>query len=541
MNQFLKVNPESIRTVNPSSWPQYPFNEEPKSREISLPKYSVFIENSKTLTVRDGIDISYDVYRPNVSGEKFPALLSWSPYTRQLQPTMVPIGQNEAGLTEFWVPRGYVQVIADVRGSNDSGGSWDHWGPEEQKDLKEMIEFIANEPWCNGKVGMVGCSYFGMSQLLAAEQQPEGLSAIFPYDAMTDLYRDAYYHGGIYSAWARFWFTSLMFLNHTSGRVEDLSGFNYHFNRVLSGKDPLDCEYFQERSSWSNLGKIEVPTYLGCDWNFYGLHLRGAFEGWDLIPQSTPKRMLIGPEPQPRRPFGVYHFEALRWYDQYLKGLDSGVNDGPPINIFIQGENTWRAEKEWPLERTVWKELFLDGEKLTENVSSSAERSYKFLPGTPESKLGEPKLVFRTEPTEKPFEITGPLVLKLFAISDQDDTDWFVFIKDEFPDGSDKILTRGFLKASHRALDFEKSKNWRPWHPHNKMELIEPGEVYEYEIEIVPTCNLFLEGHSLKLEISSCDPVTNLIYTHEPIPRSVTNTILTGKDRSRLIAPFIPR
>tara|TARA_A100001037_G_scaffold303487_1_gene337661 strand:- start:42178 stop:43803 length:1626 start_codon:yes stop_codon:yes gene_type:complete len=541
MNQFPKVNPESIRTINPSSWPQYPFNEEPKSREISLPKYSVFIENSKTLTVRDGIDIFYDVYRPNVSGEKFPALLSWSPYTRQLQPTMVPIGQNEAGLTEFWVPRGYVQIIADVRGSNDSGGAWDHWGPEEQKDLKEMIEFIANQPWCNGKVGMIGCSYFGMSQLLAAQQQPEGLSAIFPYDAMTDLYRDAYYHGGIYSAWARFWFTSLMFLNHTSGRVKDLSGFNYHFNRVLSGKDSLDCEYFQERSSWSNLCKIEVPTYLGCDWNFYGLHLRGAFEGWDLIPQSTPKRMLIGPEPQPRRPFGVYHFEALRWYDHYLKELDTGVNEGPPINIFIQGENTWRTEKEWPLERTDWKELYLDGERLTENVSSYGERCYKFVPGTSESKLGEPKLVFRTEPAEKPFEITGPLVLKLFAISDQDDTDWFVFVKDEFPDGSEKVLTRGCLKASHRALDSQKSKNWRPWHPHNKVELINPGEVYEYEIEIVSTCNLFLEGHSLKLEISSCDPVTNLIYTHDPIPRPVTNTILTGKEQSRLIVPFIPR
>ena len=541
MNKSPVVNPESIRTVNPSSWPQYPYNQVPLAGEISIPKYSVFTENSKKLTVRDGVDLCYDVYRPSVSGEKFPALLSWSPYTRQLQPTMVPIGQNEAGLTEFWVPRGYAQVIADVRGSNDSGGSWDHWGPEEQKDLKEMIEFIANQPWCNGKVGMIGCSYFGMSQLLAAEQQPEGLAAIFPYDAMTDIYRDAYYHGGIYSAWARFWFTSLMFLNHTSGRVKDLSGFNYHFNRVLSGKDSLDGEYFQERSSWRNLEKIEVPTYLGCDWNFYGLHLRGAFEGWDLIPDSTPKRMLIGPEPQPRRPFGVYHFEALRWYDHYLKGFDTGVNEGPPINIFIQGENTWRTEKEWPLKRTLWKEFYLDGEKLTENVSSSGERIYKFLPGTPESKIGEPKLVFRTESAEKPFEITGPLVLKLFAISDQDDTDWFVFIKDEFPDGSEKILTRGFLKASHRALDIEKSKSWRPWHPHDKVELITPGEVYEYEIEIVPTCNLFLEGHSLKLEISSCDPATNLIYTHDPIPRSVTNTILTGKDQSRLIAPYIPR
>ena len=541
MNKSPVVNPESIRTVNPSSWPQYPYNQVPLAGEISIPKYSVFTENSKKLTVRDGVDLCYDVYRPSVSGEKFPALLSWSPYTRQLQPTMVPIGQNEAGLTEFWVPRGYAQVIADVRGSNDSGGSWDHWGLNEQKDLKEMIEFIANQPWCNGKVGMIGCSYFGMSQLLAAEQQPEGLAAIFPYDAMTDIYRDAYYHGGIYSAWARFWFTSLMFLNHTSGRVKDLSGFNYHFNRVLSGKDSLDGEYFQERSSWRNLEKIEVPTYLGCDWNFYGLHLRGAFEGWDLIPDSTPKRMLIGPEPQPRRPFGVYHFEALRWYDHYLKGFDTRVNEGPPINIFIQGENTWRTEKEWPLKRTLWKEFYLDGEKLTENVSSSGERIYKFLPGTPESKIGEPKLVFRTEPAEKPFEITGPLVLKLFAISDQDDTDWFVFIKDEFQDGSEKILTRGFLKASHRALDIEKSKSWRPWHPHDKVELITPGEVYEYEIEIVPTCNLFLEGHSLKLEISSCDPATNLIYTHDPIPRSVTNTILTGKDQSRLIAPYIPR
>ena len=90
----------------------------------------------------------------------------------------------------------------------------------------EIIEFVASQPWCNGKVGMVGCSYFGMSQLLAAEHQPEGLAAIFPYDAATDLYRDAYYHGGIYSAWARFWFTSLMFLNHTGGRVADLSGFD---------------------------------------------------------------------------------------------------------------------------------------------------------------------------------------------------------------------------------------------------------------------------------------------------------------------------
>ena len=248
-----------------------------------------------------------------------------------------------------------------------------------------MIEFIASQPWCNGKVGMVGCSYFGMSQLLGAEQQPEGLGAIFPYDAATDLYRDAYYHGGIYSAWGRFWFTSVMFLNHTSGRVKDLSGLDYHFNRVLSGQDQFDCQYFQERSSWPNLNKVQVPTYFGCDWKFFGLHLRGAFNGWERIPPSTPKKMLIGPEPMPRRPFAAYHVEALRWYDHYLKGMDSGVLEGSPINLWIQGEESWRGENEWPLARTDWKELYLTGDALSENAGAAGARAYTFVPGTKEA------------------------------------------------------------------------------------------------------------------------------------------------------------
>ena len=541
MSLRSRVNPESIRTVNPSTWPQYPYNHAPRTPERSQVRYSIFTEAAKRLRVRDGVELAYDVYRPHAPGEKFPAVLAWSPYTRQLQSTLAPIGQNEAGLTEFWVPRGYVHVIADVRGTNDSSGAWDHWGPEEQRDLKEMIEFIASQPWCNGKVGMVGCSYFGMSQLLGAEQQPAGLAAIFPYDAATDLYRDAYYHGGIYSAWGRFWFTSVMFLNHTSGRVKDLSGLDYHFNRVLSGEDQFDCRYFQERSSWPNLNKVQVPTYFGCDWKFFGLHLRGAFDGWKGIPPSTPKKMLIGPEPMPRRPFAAYHVEALRWYDHYLKGMDSGVLEGPPINLWIQGEESWRGEHEWPLARTDWKELYLTGEALSENAGAAGERAYTFVPGTKEAKRGEPKLVWRSEHASKPFEVTGPMALKLKAASSADDTDWFVFIKDEAPDGSERTITRGFLKASHRATDAKKSTVWRPWHPHDKAEPIRPGEAYEYDIEIIPTCNLFKAGHRLRIEIASCDPVTNLIYTHEPMPRVVTNTIQTGQGGSRLLVPFVPR
>ena len=535
------VNPESIRTAYPSSWPQYPYNTAPRTPEQSEVRYSIYSELAQRLTVRDGVELAYDVFRPFAPGEKFPALLSWSPYTRQLQQTLAPLGQNEAGLTEFWVPRGYGQVIADVRGSNDSTGAWDHWGPKEQKDLAEMIEFIAGQPWCNGMVGMVGCSYFGMSQLLGAEQQPEGLTAIFPYDAATDLYRDAYYHGGIYSAWGRFWFTSLMFLNHTGGRVADLSGFNYHFNRILSGEDPLDCEYFQERSSARNLHKVEIPTYFGCDWKFFGLHLRGAFMGWEGLPDATPKKMLIGPESKPRRPFALYHGEALRWYDYYLKGMDSGVWDGSPINIYIEGEDTWRGESEWPLARTEWQKLYFSDGGLTENPGASGEARYTMDPGTQSARLGEPKLVFRTEAFSSPVEYTGPMALYLTATSDADNTDWFVFIKDEAPDGSQRLLSRGMLRAQHRELDSAKSQPWRPWHPHTALAPVSPGEATEYVIEIIPTCNLFLEGHRLRAEISSCDPDTDLIYTHEPLPRVVTNTVHTGQGGSYLLAPHIPR
>ena len=537
----MKVNPDSIRTVNPSSWPQYPHDATPSTPEQSDVRYSIFPEYAKRLRMRDGVELAYDVMRPFAPGEKFPALLSWSPYTRQLQYTLVPNGQNEAGLTEFWVPRGYAQVIVDVRGSNDSGGAWDHWGPQEQADLKETIEFIAQQPWCNGRVGMVGVSYFAMSQLLAAEHQPEGLAAIFPYDAMTDIYRDAYYHGGIYSHWRRFWFQSLMFLNHTGGRVQDLSGFRHHFDRLLSDADPFDGPYYRERSSWPNLNKVEIPAYFGCDWDFFNLHLRGAFSGWEGIPSSTPKKMLIGPTPAPRRPFGAYHFEALRWYDHYLKDMDTGIWDGSPISLYLPGEGLWRGESEWPLARTDWRELYLDGEALAENPGRSGERSYTFVPGTAEARRGEPKLVWRTEPMSRPTEVTGPMVLKLIAATDQTDADWFIFVKDEAPNGTARLLTRGTLRASHRTVDPERSKPWQPWHTHDRSVPVTPGEAVEYGIEIVSTCNVFGEGHRLRLELSSSDPATDLIYVHDNLPHVATHTVLTGASGSRLLTPFIPR
>jgi predicted acyl esterase len=545
----MYVNPDSLRTPNPCAWPQYPFNDAPRVREQSPPRYRISFDTDVRIPMRDGIRLAADVFRPAAPGEKFPAVVAVSPYSRQLQRTDVAIGQNEAGLTEFWVPRGYAHVVVDVRGTNDSEGSWDMFGPIEQQDGGDVIEWVARQPWCNGKVGMVGCSYFGRSQvLISSRAQPPNLTAIFPYDAATDAYRDSFFHGGIPAdGFARSWLANINAYSLSSGRLKDGSGIRQHSQNIFGLRYPFDCEYFQERSSSPRLDQIAIPTYFGSDWEFFALHLRGAFSGWEGV-RSTSKRMLIGPRPQPFRPLAAFHLEALRWYDHWLKGLDTGVMEGPPIQIWIPGENTWRSEHAWPFERTEWRELFLGGAgtgpegSLLDVAGSDGERTYEVDPASYDARNGNPRLVYRSVPFDRPTDITGPIAFTLAAQSSATDTDWFVSLLDEAPDGTTRSLTKGWLRASHRAIDTKRSRRWQPWHPHTEAVPLKPNTPEEFPIEIVSTCNLFGAGHRLRLEIASCDSVTdNFAWYHAALPMRARNTVLEGRRGSRLLLPFIPR
>ena len=543
----LQPDSTGIRSVNPSAWPQFPFDNPPKIPEYSKPIYSIQEETDGRIPMRDGVRLAADIFRPSASGQKFPALLAVSPYTRQLQRTVVPSHQNEAGITEFWVPRGYAHIVVDVRGSNDSEGTWDMMGPKEQQDLFDLIEWIAQQPWCDGNVGMTGCSYFGWSQLMAASQQPPHLKAIFAFDAAIDLYREAYFHGGIFcGGWAGFWFASVASENLTGPRLKDPSGMQHHFKTVLDIDYPFDVPYYQERLSWPRLNRIQIPVYFVCDWSFYSLHLRGAFEGWEGV-GDIPKRMLIGPVPRPRRPLGAYHQEALRWYDYYLKGMDTRIMDGPPIQLYIPGLNRWRGEREWPLARTQWREFFLSGEtaksnrKLEDNSGPDTVGIIDYNPANPETRRGGPRLVYRSEPLSQDLEVTGPLALYLWASSTASDTDWFVSFRDEAPDGQSAELTVGRLRASHRELDSARSKPWRPFHPHTKADPLIPNQAYEFAIEIWPTSNLFKAGHRLRLELSNCDDQTDFRRRHEPLLTPAKNRVLEGRHYpSRLLVPVVP-
>ena len=544
--RVTQPNPFEIRTANPSVWPQYPYDRPPHTPEQSQPRYQIQNDWNLEVPVRDGTKLLLDVYRPYKPGEKFPALCSFSPYTRQLQRESPPIGQNEAGIIEFWVPRGYAHVIVDVRGANGSEGSWEMWGPEEQKDLADIIEWVAGQPWCNGNVGMMGCSYFAMTQNLAAEQQPPSLKAIFPYDAATDLYRNCFFNGGMPNdGFARIWFSDVNFLNFRGGRNPNTAAMTEHFETILGVKYPLDGPYYWERSARPNLGKIKIPAYFGCHWPFYNLHLWGTFNAWQETGNIT-KRMLVGPAPVPQRPYANYHMEALRWYDHFLKGMDTRVLEGAPIHFWIEGEDVWRDEKEWPPARTQWKEFYLSGTPgrgtLVDTAPPDGEQTLDYDPANERWIWGEPRWIYRSEPLDRPLEVTGPIQVDLVMASTARDTDWIAILKDEPPDGRTRELTRGWLRSSHRAVDPAKSRINQPWHPHDRIELLTPQKPEELAIEVIPTCNLFLKGHRIRLELANCDSlVQNNFWYRRTLLLPARNTVLQGRGKSRVMLPVIPR
>ena len=544
----MAVDPERIRCVDPLVSPQYPFDEAPRPPERSEPRYASFSDYEARIPLRDGTRLAADVNRPAAAGLKFPALVTMSVYTRQLQRSVIALGQNEAGISEFWVPRGYAHVIVDARGSNDSQGNYDLFGAQEQQDLYDIIEWVAAQPWCDGNIGMSGASYMGRNQLFAAEQQPPHLKAIFPYDASCDFYRDACFHGGIATNFTTHWTSFVMNLNMTSGRNPNVEGIKKRLEILYSHRYPFDGSFYHERSAGPRLDKVKIPAYFGSGWYMNELHLKGAFDGYNGT-GAIPKRMLVGPRPWPLRPWAGYHHEMLRWYDHWLRGMDTRVMEGAPIQLYIHGDDRWRAEKEWPLKRTQWRELFLGGTangregRLLDAAGPEQTRRFEFDGLSAEAALGEPRLVYRTEPLAKEMELTGPLALYLNASSTAPDIDWLVHLVDEAPDGKNRELCKGWLRASHRKIDPARSTPAQPWHPHREADPLKPGTAYEFAIEIWPVCNVFKAGHRIRLEIANSDSVIAANgRPHVTIKAKATNTVHEGGSKpSRLVVPVIPR
>lgn len=553
---------------------------------ISQPKYNVKVEKDVYVAMRDGVHLAVDIFRPDAKG-RFPALLAISPYGKETQQLQLPPqalgisplwdGNLEAGDTEYIVSRGYAHIIGDVRGTGYSEGEYVGFHSEhkqEGKDGHDLVEWIAQQPWCNGNVGMVGYSYFGEVQLFVASEQPPHLRAICPAGVWVDLYRGMAYHGGIlnlflYGLWDGRLGTSGFAPNKVvSAMMKNLGKeeFERRIQEALSNPDvirfpnlchllhypkknplfvdlvlnPYDGPFYWERSAYTEFERIKVPVFTIGSWGH-------AFSAWGSLALycgiNSPKKIMIYPPGMPDRPWRQGIDTIIRWYDHWLKGMDTGIMDEPPITFFVTGVNQWRYEQEWPLPNIEPKEFYL---RSWGGLSSEPETSND----EPDCFLQEPlhmssktqSLEYLSPPILEDMEVMGDVALYLFASIDADDTNWIAGLSDVDERGVEQLLGRGYLKASHRTLDESKSMPLRPYHPHMVSEPVVPGQIYKYAIEVTPVVNVFKAGHRMKLEIKSMespkDP-ENLIHFHPHLCSSKTTVHRIYRDKQHKSCLFL--
>ena len=509
-------------------------------------KYGVTVERDVRIPMSDGTEIDCDIFLPD-GGGKHPAILGLSPYRKAAQSGPIAVspisthgsilpgqekatGYIEAGDPNFLVRRGYVQIIANVRGSGKSGGTFSPWGPQEVQDGVGIIDWISRQPWCDGNVGMFGVSYFGIIQPLIAAQNPPALKCIFAPWALSDLYRDSVYHGGIlgHGFWRVWTLGSLWNARLESYSREKLgdAGFQEAVARLLSDGDisevpelvqvlkypdlgansllvdflvnSLDGPFWAERRT--DYDAVKVPAYLGADWNTYGIHLPGAFRNWENL--NVPKKMIIGPPAYLDRPLYQLQYESLRWFDYWLKGIDTGIMEEPPVRLFVMNTGQWKEATDWPLPDTRWTPFYLhERGLLSEHELWPNEGADSY----PDSPWGRGSLEYSSPPLVEETEVIGPIVLDLYASSTDSDALFFISLREVDPAGNERVLTRGWLRGSHRAIDPARSRPWAPYHPHDKVEPLTPNEIYEFQVPLVPTGNLFRAGSRIKIKVCGFD------------------------------------
>jgi len=555
----------------------------------------IAVRKDLRVPMRDGVELAADAYHGGDDVPR-PALVALSPYGKELQAlalTMPPQrrpspmwdGCIEAGDIARVVDEGYVHVIGDLRGSGASEGehigNYNAGGVSLGQDAYDFIEWVAAQPWCDGNVGMIGISYFGSMQLLAAAERPPHLKAIFVSGGHYDFYETTY-HGGIMwfmpraaregrggdSGWA---FTDRV----KSRMLETLSEDELKERVAARLADPdvaawpnlvhvlhypknheawfdiitneLDGEWYRERNPVTVAGNIDIPVWLQLDQG-RGWTLDGTIEVYNRL--NGPKKLDIGSyPPMQSRPWVEEHDKMFRWYDYWIKGIDNGVMDEPPVTVFVEGSREHVTGEQWPPKPVEHRALYLrprgrlSPEPELMGAAHAAPDGFFQAPLTVTDTVEV--ITWATTPFSEPTELMGTGAAHLFAEIDQDDTNFIMRFWDESPEGKRQLVTTAYLKASHRELD-DRTTDGSPYHPHTRVVPVEPGRIEEYVLRIYPFAATFLPGHRLVAELSSNEPLVDEHNSllppdafHLPVGRPVTHKIYRDAEHpSRLVLPF---
>ncbi|MHC1558298.1 CocE/NonD family hydrolase [Actinomycetospora sp. C-140] len=573
--------------------------------DLSEVRYAISRTNSITIPVRDGTRLRADVFLPtdgdpattvsvdgsvrdDPHGVAAPALFSFTCYPRQVQDLGAPLGFIEAGASDFFVPRGYAHVIVNARGTSGSEGTFGLYDAQEHADIHDVVEWIGVQPWCDGAVGGIGISYFAMAQLAAAALGAPHLKAIFPYATMDDLYDAVWQRGvlssGFFAAWMsavgamaavpdEFWrgrrvdfARRLLNTPHVHKQMEHVTGdtaakvlgtLNHThdaeepFGRLWQEgaiEHPTHDAWWDDRSVRPALADIDIPVYLGCQWDNVPMHLPSTFPVWRRLAHNPRVRMTLPAENALAWPWESLHVEALAWFDQWLKGRETGIDDGPPIRYVIPGTDQWRSAEQWPPEQTtlVPYALRADG-VLSPDEGEPGARSYLYIA----AEVGRPRnadpptlpdrLTWETEPADVPMDIVGDIELDLDAEITALDTAWIAVLHDLAPDATATPISAGWLRATLRTVDEVASRPGSPVIPCREPAAVPVGRVVRYRIPIVPNARRIAPGHRLQLVLASHDDgpdgPTVLGFVHTPVAESSRNTV---RSSSRLLLPILP-
>ncbi len=553
-------------------------------RNLSAPEHSIRHDTNVAVPVRDGISLMADVHRPHGHG-RFPALIAASPYPRQIQDLGAPMGFIEAGNTEFWVSRGYVHVIANIRGTGGSGGEFGFFDAQERRDMHDLVEWAAAQPWCDGNVGMIGISYFAMTQLEAAVERPPHLKAIFPLAVTADLFEASSHHGLVSSAFItpflsmmgltaarsdEFWRSlpvqfarkvlNLPPLHRKFGTMNGEAAVTMMHQLLKLPHDPhpwdqlwLDVcvnhpvrdDWWDERDLTPLLPNIDIPVYLGCDWENVPLHLPSTFIAWKGLADNPHVQMGMLDRFGLTWPWESLHEEALAWYDHWLKGRDTGILDGDPVRYALPGAPGWHSAPTWPPQADLHEfALRADGALEADEGESGARQFMTVGAGTGRVKASaiDPpaSLTWTSAPLENEVDIVGEIELRMIASATAADTAWIVTLQDVAPDGEVTDVTAGWLRAGLRAIDEAASMPGAPVLPCRIPVAVPIGEEVEYRIPLVPNARRFAAGNRIRLVIAGDDqdPQTPAImnFRHAGVGTSSRNTVLSS---SRLLLPVV--
>ncbi len=554
-------------------------------RNLSQPTYSMTQEEDVAVPMRDGVTLLADVHRPAEPG-RYPVLIAASPYPRQIQNLGAPAGFIEAGASDFFVPRGYVHVIANCRGTSGSGGTFGFFDGQERRDMYDLVEWAAQQAWSDGNVGMVGISYFAGTQMEAAVERPPHLRAIMPIAGTYDLLESATHHGMVSSSFItpflfmigmtsghtnKLWRSTLMDAVRTllltpsiHKKFEMANGeaaiaglkvlLKLHHDphpwddlwRAIAAEHPFRDAWWEDRNLLPLLDRIEIPVYIGCDWQNVPLHLPHTFTAYERLKNSKHLRVAMMGEHGLAWPWESLHIEALAWFDQWLKGRETGILDGPHFRYILPQAEGWRTTDAWPVPEAKYGcyALRADG-GLSEDEGDAGSRTYMNLGGglnRPRPSETDPPsfLEWTTLPLDHDLDVIGPIELQLDASCTAPDTAFIAVLQDVAENGSAINITSGYLRAGLRAVDEPLSKQGAPVLPCKTFEAVPIGMKVSYRIPLVPNARRFKAGHKIRLHLTTDDQNPDmqalLEFRHASVGTSSINTVISS---SRLLLPVL--